>query len=104
MRAVTANRRVWLTAAAALAVFVLVPALADACPVCMAQRDDASRTAFLLTTGFLTLLPLAMIGGAIAWLRWRWIKLQREDALEQSRAAESGSDRDGQRAWSPRPV
>lgn len=50
---------------------VASPALAEACAVCGAGRDEAARGAFIATTVFLTLLPLLAIGGAVLWLRRR---------------------------------
>ena len=67
-------------AGALVALLVLAPRIALACPVCMGGRDDATRTAFLLTTAFLTVLPLALIGGVVWWLT------RRARALEQQRS------------------
>jgi hypothetical protein len=47
------------------------PEAARACSVCGAGRDDETRVAFLVTTLFLSVLPLAMVGGLLAWVRWR---------------------------------
>jgi hypothetical protein len=44
------------------------PAVAWACPVCFAARDEAERLALLATTVFLTSLPVLMIGGIIYWV------------------------------------
>lgn len=55
---------------ATLALLAVFPGEAAACPVCF-DRDDEARIAFLATTGLLTLLPLGMAGGALAWLRKR---------------------------------
>jgi hypothetical protein len=54
----------------ALAWTLLSPDLAHACPVCFDSSDE-NRQAFLITTAFLTLLPLGMVGGAGLWLRKR---------------------------------
>ncbi len=68
----------------ALAAFTLVAALslapraAEACAVCFSGREG-SRVAFIVTTAILTVLPLALIGGFVFWLRRR--------AREQSSAA-----------------
>ena len=67
-------------AGALLALLVLAPRIVLACPVCMGGRDDATRTAFLLTTLFLTVLPLALIGGVVWWLT------RRAHTLEQQRS------------------
>ena len=47
-----------------------LPDAAHACAVCF-DASDENRQAFLLTTAFLTLLPLGMVGGAGLWLRRR---------------------------------
>jgi len=48
---------------------LLVPEVADACPVCNATKNESSRIAFLVTTAFLSLLPLAMVAGVLWWVR-----------------------------------
>ncbi len=50
---------------------LLVPRLAAACAVCFTGRTDETRTAFLVTTGLLTALPILLIGSLIWWLRRR---------------------------------
>jgi len=56
--------------ALALTALALSPEVAHACPVCFDSSDE-NRQAFLITTAFLTLLPLGMVGGAGLWLRKR---------------------------------
>jgi len=48
-----------------------IPELAQACAVCGAGQDEDTRLAFILTTAFMTFLPLSMMGGALWWLRRR---------------------------------
>lgn len=55
----------------AIALAVLAPRAAGACSVCMTGRDDETRAAFLATTALLSVLPLALIGGFVWWLRRR---------------------------------
>ena len=50
---------------------LMAPKAAAACAVCMAGNDEANRDAFLITTGLLSVLPPALIGGAVWWLRKR---------------------------------
>jgi hypothetical protein len=50
---------------------IVLPHAALACSVCMTGRDDETRLAFLLSTGFMSVLPLAAIGGFVWWLRRR---------------------------------
>jgi len=67
---------------AALAVW-LAPAVALACPVCFDQ-DAPARDAYLATTIFLSLVPLALIGG-LAFVLHRRAKARAEgDATEAS--------------------
>lgn len=60
----------WIAAGQALGMLA-VPRIIHACSVCSAGTDDASRTAFILTTAFLTFLPLMLVGGGVWWLRRR---------------------------------
>ena len=53
-----------------LALTVLVPGLADACSVCF-DPEEANRQAFLDMTILMSLLPLALIGGGVLWIRKR---------------------------------
>jgi hypothetical protein len=53
-------------------------AVAHACPVCFSAKDEAQRQAFFDTTIFLTLLPLALIGGFIYWAARRVRRLDAE--------------------------
>lgn len=56
---------------AALLVLLLAPELADACTVCAANDDNGTQSAFRFSTAFLTVLPLALIGGVGWWLARR---------------------------------
>ena len=68
---------------------VLTPQLAEACSVCGAGRDEANRVAFIVTTAFMSILPLLIIGGLIMWLRARFRAL--ED-VQQSTNPDIGTD------------
>ncbi len=46
-------------------------ATALACPACATAAPEASRQAFVSSTVFLSLMPLAMIGGVLLWIRRR---------------------------------
>jgi len=63
---VSRGRGAGLALAAAL---TLAPGLAGACAVCGAGAEERSNVTFLISTIFLSLLPLAAIGGALWWLR-----------------------------------
>ena len=68
-----------------VAVFlVLVPSFAEACAVCGAGRDEASRLAFIVTTAFMSALPLVLIGSLVFWLRSRFRTLAEEDRALRS--------------------
>jgi hypothetical protein len=56
------------------------PSLAQACAVCFTGRADEQRVAFLVTTIFMTFLPLILIGlGVTAFIRRvRRIEAERE--------------------------
>lgn len=56
-----------LLPAMVLAAVLLAVESAAACPVCFQSANDENRTAFMLMTGFLTVLPLLLIGFAIRW-------------------------------------
>ena len=62
-------RHGWVVALA-LVLLAVLPDVAHACPVCFDARDE-NRQAFLVTTAFLSLLPLGMVAGAGLWLRKR---------------------------------
>jgi cbb3-type cytochrome oxidase subunit 3 len=79
-----------LVAAVALALSV-APSAASACAVCTGGQDDETLAAFLAGTITLSLLPLAMIGGLVWWLRRRARQLAAEEAAGVIRLPVSGS-------------
>jgi hypothetical protein len=70
------------TLAPVLAILMLIalPEIVAACPVCFDQ-DDEARIAFIATTGLLTFLPLAMVGGVLYWLRQRFLGQTADDLV-----------------------
>lgn len=56
------------------------PEIAQACAVCSAGREDATRAAFIGTTIFLSVLPLLTIGAGVLWLRKRLRELEARDS------------------------
>jgi hypothetical protein len=54
-----------------LAIAVATPRLAAACAVCLGGTGGGTQRAFAIGTLFLSVLPLAVIGGAIWYLRRR---------------------------------
>lgn len=78
--------------AAALSVWVAAficatPALALACPVCFGA-NEANRQAFLGATVFMSLFPLALIGGLVAFLVLRFRAAEAEEHPVARDAAE----------------
>ena len=64
---------------------LLAPQLASACSVCMTGKTDEIRVAFIVTTAFLTFLPLGLIGGLVWWLRRRALAMQAIEAPHRVR-------------------
>lgn len=65
----TVVRAVWI--AALCGIGVSLPAVARACAVCTSQDDAAFNVAMLKGTALLSLLPLALVGGVVWYLRRR---------------------------------
>jgi hypothetical protein len=63
----------------------LLPTAVHACSVCTAGRDDENATAFLLSTLFMSLLPLTAIG-TLVYVLWRRIKKLEAETLAPSTA------------------
>jgi hypothetical protein len=76
--------RLVLAAAVILTLATLAPELARACAVCTGKDDAAVSWAMLKGTALLSLTPLAVIGGAVWYLRRRARQL---DAAESARRA-----------------
>ncbi len=85
------RKNLWLSAVAVLVVWS--PELSQACSVCSAGREDENRLAFILTTAFLTFLPLSMIGGFVWYLRRRYLQLDLDLELEPELELEAGAER-----------
>lgn len=68
------RRRARLLAPLAAAVIVVAfPRLVEACAVCTSGREDENNTAFLISTIFLSLLPLAGLG-TLVFVIWRRLR------------------------------
>lgn len=59
---------------------VAAPRMALACAVCSAGRDDESNAAFLISTIFMSVLPLAALGTFVFVLWRRFQKLEQTAA------------------------
>lgn len=64
---------------------VQLPTLAHACSVCTAGRDEENQTAFLLSTLFMSLLPLVALG-TLVYVLWRRYKKLEADTMAASSA------------------
>jgi hypothetical protein len=62
------------------------PSLAAACSVCTAGRDEENQTAFLLSTLFMSLLPLIAIG-TLVYVLWRRVQKLEAETLASSQTA-----------------
>jgi len=60
-----------LTSALAAAIVVATPQVAAACAVCMGGVGGGTQRAFAIGSLFLSVLPLAVIGAAVLYLRRR---------------------------------
>lgn len=65
------RRILGILALMATVALLAAPEAAEACAVCSAAQDDSVREAFLVTTVFLSVLPLLLVGGFAWWLRRR---------------------------------
>jgi len=61
----------WTTPACAAAIVVATPQIAAACAVCMGGVGGGTQRAFAIGSLFLSVLPLAVIGAAVLYLRRR---------------------------------
>jgi hypothetical protein len=68
--------RARLLAMALAAALLAAPGVAEACAVCFSATEE-NRMAFLVTTGLLTVLPLAILGGIGLWLRRHLREMER---------------------------
>ena len=80
-------KRIGVLMVAVVAAVALIPETAHACAVCFSASEE-NREAFLLTTAFLTFLPLGMVSGAGLWLRHR---IKERDARESMSPEDSSS-------------
>jgi len=69
--------------------WLAAPGLAGACSVCTAGRDEENQLAFLLSTIFMSVLPLLVIGTIVfvLWRRFRQAELADQAAVARPRGA-----------------
>ena len=70
-----------LVSSVAVCMLLATPRLAEACAVCSAGREDATRTAFIIGTAFMTALPMVLVGGMVWWIRKKTLEAQEVEAL-----------------------
>ncbi|MDD9944412.1 MAG: hypothetical protein OXU20_25430 [Myxococcales bacterium] len=58
-------------AALALGVVGAFPETVSACSVCFSAKNEENQIAYLASTGFLTFLPLLLVGALLLWVRKR---------------------------------
>lgn len=74
-----------------LALVALAPLDAGACPLCIAAQDKGVQIAYMTASAFMSVLPLALVGGLILWLRRRARQLAFEEAVGVIRLPTSGA-------------
>jgi large-conductance mechanosensitive channel len=79
VRSIVATVLVWL--------IIQVPRVAVACSVCTAGRDDENAAAFLISTIFMSALPLLAIGSIVFFLVRRIRKFEEEREAHTRRTA-----------------
>lgn len=85
MKRLTAPIAAWL-------LVELLPRTAAACAVCTAGRDDETNQAFLISTIFMSLLPLAALG-TLVFVIWRRMRaLEEETARRAADGAKVATD------------
>lgn len=66
------------------------PAVVQACAVCNDPKNANDQSAFLNMTIFMSLFPLAMIGGICLWLHRRFKALEAREAALEAAASRGG--------------
>ena len=82
-------------AALLAALLTSLPAVAAACPTC-GVGNGRNKMAYFITTIFLSLLPLALIGGAMLWIARRSRSFIAGEFRESDEAPLAPGPEDGQ--------
>jgi hypothetical protein len=87
----------WIGAMGLAWAVVLSPAVAEACAVCTAGRDEENAFAFLMTTIFMSIMPLVGFGTLVfvLWRRMQKLEREREEASLKGLADPRPSSPDG---------
>lgn len=85
-------RHAW-TIALPAALLLAAPDAARACAVCAGGDTDAVRYAFLWTTGFLSLLPVSLVGGLVWYLRRRARSIAAAEAAREAGLSHASAPR-----------
>lgn len=88
-------RKRTLTILMAALVLLMTTAPAWACPVCF-SANKKSRAAFIFTTGLLSVMPWAMIGGGVFWYQRRLREHDADTAADEEGNPDPDSDSPGQ--------
>lgn len=51
-----------------IAVFLLLPAVIEACPKCFASTGKQVLNAYYVSIAFMSLIPLGIIGAVLTWI------------------------------------
>jgi len=87
-------RRRRLFAALLAAVLTALPAIAAACPTC-GVGNGRNKMAFFVTTIFLSLLPLGIIGAGLFWLARKGRSFIASEFRESDEEAPAGAPEGG---------
>ena len=82
------RRRLAFVASGVVAAMILAtPAIARACAVCTAGREEENQLSYLLTTIFMSVLPLVAVGtlGFVLWRRFKKLEAELEARGEADR-------------------
>jgi hypothetical protein len=83
--------RVTSFVSALLVGLMLSPGFATACSVCTAGRDEENAAAFLISTIFMSLLPLIALGTLLYVIRRRYQRLEADVASRRESETKVGA-------------
>lgn len=78
---VSARTRALTAGLIATSVWLAAPSAALACSVCVGTGNADTTMAYRLMTAFMTLTPMAIVGGVIYWI---WRRYKALDAAEEA--------------------